>query len=378
MARLLIERGSPPVLIDDHVETAAAQVEAALSTALPVLPPDRVEWGGLDVVVRSPGVSRYRDELAAAESAGVSVTTATAVWLEDYHAAPVLAITGTKGKSTTAALAASILEHLGLSVALVGNIGEPVTDLYGRDPVDAYVAEVSSYQAADVTVSPGVCVLTSLAPDHLDWHGGVETYYRDKLRLITAGPPGLLAVNAGSPEAVRRTADHPHRTLFGASGRVRVESSGMITVDGEAVLASDRLRVPGEHNVANLCGAIAGVLLLQGEPPSAEAVAAAVDGYVGLPSRCRTVGERDGLTFVDDVGLQPVRHLGVGGSVPRARPHRHPRRGGSGGRSRRVGRCARGTPAEAEGDCAAAGSREDGGGTAGRRVCPVGGDRRGS
>jgi UDP-N-acetylmuramoylalanine--D-glutamate ligase len=300
MARLLIERGSSPVLIDDHVEAAAAQVEAGLSTGRPVLSPDQVEWDRLDVVIRSPGVSRYRDELAAAESNGVTVTTATAVWLEDFHPAPVLAITGTKGKSTTAALAASILEHLGLSVALVGNIGEPVTDLYGRDPVDAYVVEVSSYQAADVTVSPGVCVLTSLAPDHLDWHRGVEAYYRDKLRLLTAGPPGQLAVNAASPEAVRRTADHPHRMVFGASGRVRVEPSGMISVDGAPVVPSDRLQVPGAHNVANLCGAIAGVLLLRGEPPSAEAVTAAVDGYDGLPSRCRTVGDRDGLTFVDD------------------------------------------------------------------------------
>jgi UDP-N-acetylmuramoylalanine--D-glutamate ligase len=300
MVRLLMERGSSPILVDDHVETAAGQVEADLSIALPVLSPDQVEWGGLEVVVRSPGVSRYRSELAEAESEGVTVTTATAVWLEDFHPAPVLAITGTKGKSTTAALAASILEHLGLSVALAGNIGEPVTDLYGRDPVDAYVVEVSSYQAADVTVSPGVCVLTSLAPDHLDWHGGVETYYRDKLRLITAGPPGLLAVNAASAEAVRRTADHPHRMLFGTSGRVRIEPFGTISVDGTPVVAADRLPVPGAHNVANLCGAIAGVLLLRGEPPSVEAVTGAVDGYDGLPSRCRTVGERDGLTFVDD------------------------------------------------------------------------------
>ena len=300
MARLLIARGSSPVLIDDRPEPAAGRVEAELSVTLPVLSPDQVEWSGLDVVVRSPGVSRYRDELAAAESKGVRVTTATAVWLEDFHPSPVLAITGTKGKSTTAALAASILEHLGLSVALAGNIGEPVTDLYGRDAVDAYVVEVSSYQAADVSVSPRVCVLTSLAPDHLDWHGGLETYYRDKLRLIDAGPPGLLAVNAGSDEAVRRTADHPHRTLFGASGRVRVESNRSITVDGVRLVAPDRMRVPGEHNLVNLCGAIAGVLLLRGEPPSEEAVVAAVDGYDGLPSRCRTVGERDGLTFVDD------------------------------------------------------------------------------
>jgi UDP-N-acetylmuramoylalanine--D-glutamate ligase len=300
MARLLIERGSSPVLIDDQVEAAAGRVEAGLSAGMPVIAPGQVDWGALDVVVRAPGVSRYRGELAVAESEGVTVTTATAVWLEDFHDAPVLAITGTKGKSTTASLAASILEHSGLTVALAGNIGDPLTDLYGRDPVDAYVVEVSSYQAADVTVSPRICVLTSLAPDHLDWHGGEEAYYRDKLRLITAGPPGSLAVNAGSAEAVRRTADHPRRLLFGESGRVRVEPTGMISVDSSPVVPSDRLRVPGAHNLANLCGAIAGVWLLRGEPPSVEAVTSAVDGYDGLPSRCHTVGERDGVTFVDD------------------------------------------------------------------------------
>ncbi len=96
-------------------------------------------------------------------------------------------MTGTKGKSTTATLAARILEHGGARVALVGNIGVPVTDLYGHGDFDAFVVEVSSYQAAEVTMSPAVCVLTSLAPDHLDWHGGVEAYYRDKLRLIIGG-----------------------------------------------------------------------------------------------------------------------------------------------------------------------------------------------
>ena len=71
-------------------------------------------------------------------------------------------------------------------------------------------------------------------------------------------------------------------------------------VDGAPLADAGRLRVPGRHNVWNLCGAVAGALLLTGPAPSAAAVAAAVDGFAGLPSRCRTVGERDGRTFVDD------------------------------------------------------------------------------
>ncbi len=300
MADLLARRGVIPVLIDDQVEPASARAGSVLGGAPRVDSPASVAWSDLDVLVRSPGVSRYRPELVAAAASGVTVTTAMALWLEDFADARVVAITGTKGKSTTATLTASILRHEGMEVELIGNIGVPVVDTYDRPLVDAYVVEVSSYQAADVTVTPGVCVLTSLAPDHLDWHGGEEPYYRDKLRLIEAGPPGAVAVNAASPEAVRRTDGHPARMLFGPSGRIRVASSGVIEADGEPLVDSGRLRVPGRHNLWNLCGAIAGAMLLGGQRPSSRSVAEAVDGFDGLPSRCRTIGDRHGVTFVDD------------------------------------------------------------------------------
>jgi UDP-N-acetylmuramoylalanine--D-glutamate ligase len=301
MVRLLRVRGVSPLVIDDRLDDRPDGSRVGPDgEPLPVVAPGAVDWSGLDVVVRSPGVSRYRPELARAAAHGVSVTTAMAVWLEDFGGAQVLAVTGTKGKSTTAALAASMLRAGGVQAALIGNIGVPVTETYDRPPVDAYVVEVSSYQAAEVTVTPRVCVLTSLAPDHLDWHGGVEAYFRDKLRLIEAGPHGALAVNAGSAEAVHRTADHPDRLLFGPSGRVRVAPGGAVEVDGEPVSGPDALQVPGRHNLWNLCGAIAGCLLLTGEPPSSAALAAVCRDFAGLPSRCHTVGDRDGLTFVDD------------------------------------------------------------------------------
>ena len=166
--------------------------------------------------------------------------------------------------------------------------------------MDAYVVEVSSYQAADVEVSPGVVVLTSLAPDHLDWHGGEEAYYRDKLRLIEAGPPGALAVNAGSDEAVRRTEGHPARTLFGPTGRVRVDDAAGVPPSTETpVLDGSLLRPPGRHNLWNLCGAITGATLLNGAPVPRHPRGRG--GRLRRPAlACRTVGERHGLTFVDD------------------------------------------------------------------------------
>jgi UDP-N-acetylmuramoyl-L-alanine---L-glutamate ligase len=298
---LLRGRGVEPLLADDDPATASSRL-AAVGHGSVVAPGD-VDWTNVDVVVRAPGVSRYRPELAAAEAAGTTVTTAMAVWLADFADAPVLAVTGTKGKSTTAALAAAVLSAMGRRVELVGNIGVPVTETYGRPRADAYVVEISSYQATDVTTTPPVCVLTSLAPDHLDWHGGVEHYYRDKLRLLEAGPDGptgTVAVNAGSEEAVRRTSAHPHRLLYGPTGRVVVDGDGAVSADGAVLVEEGTLRVPGRHNLWNVCGAISGVLLLEGRVPPAAAVAGAVADFVGLPSRCQVVGQRHGRTLVDD------------------------------------------------------------------------------
>jgi UDP-N-acetylmuramoylalanine--D-glutamate ligase len=300
LTRLLRDRHVEVVFVDDRPEAAARRLEERVGVACPVLAPAAVPWSGIDVVLRSPGVSRYRPELASARAAGVTVTTAMALWLEDFADARVVAITGTKGKSTTAALTAAILAHDGSDVALIGNIGVPVVERYGMPLADAYVVEVSSYQAADVQVSPGLVVLTSLAPDHLDWHGSEEAYYRDKLRLVEAGPPGVLAVNARSEEAVRRTAGHPRRTLFGPSGRVSVDHAATVTVDGEILVDGSGLRLLGSHNLDNLCGAITGAMLLDGHPPAASTVTDVVASFEGLPSRCQVVGVRDGVTFVDD------------------------------------------------------------------------------
>ena len=143
-AALATGRGVEPVLVDDDPEAAAVRVAAAPGGSRPVLRPADVTWSSADVVVRAPGVSRYRPELIAAERAGATVTTAMAVWLEDHADAPVLAVTGTKGKSTTAALAAAILAADGRRAELIGNIGVPVLETYDRPRPDVYVVEVSS------------------------------------------------------------------------------------------------------------------------------------------------------------------------------------------------------------------------------------------
>ncbi len=221
LARLLLDREIVPLFLDDQAPGARARLDATIGPGHQVVEPGQVDWSGVDVVVRAPGVSRYRPELVRATDAGVSVTTAMALWLSDFAGAPVVAVTGTKGKSTTAALTASLLRYDGLEVALIGNIGVPVR--------------------RDLRSTAGRCLrgrgLLLPGGRRVGHPGGVrpdqpgprpsrpgtaseETYYRDKLRLIEAGPPGALAVNAASDEAVRRTAGprRPHPVRTGGPG----------------------------------------------------------------------------------------------------------------------------------------------------------------
>ena len=106
-----------------------------------------------------PGVSRYDERLVAAARLGAVVTTPTALFLEDFQDRRVVAVTGSKGKTTTAMLTAAALGAYGLDVALAGNLGRPLTELYDDGAHDVFVVELSSFQAADVTVSPSVGVL---------------------------------------------------------------------------------------------------------------------------------------------------------------------------------------------------------------------------
>ena len=161
--------------------------------------------GAFDVVVKSPGISLYREEVAAAREAGSVVTSGTNLWFETGPTRLVLAVTGTKGKSTTASLIAHLWRGAEPDVALAGNVGAPLVDL---EPQGApLVLELSSYQIADLAFGPPLMLLTNLYPEHLDWHRGHERYFADKLRLVDLAAAAVL--NAADPRTAARLADRP-------------------------------------------------------------------------------------------------------------------------------------------------------------------------
>lgn len=254
-----------------------------------------LDLGRYEFLIKAPGISPYRPEIRAAVAAGVELTSCSALWFAESRAAPVIAVSGTKGKSTTAALIDFLLRAAGVEAALAGNIGVPLLDLLQGPAAEAYVVELSSYQTQDFNGRPDVAVLTALFPEHLDWHGDLETYYRDKLRLFAREPPVAL-VNGGDPESLRRTERLRSRALFNHPEGWQVGQRS-IRAAGRERAPLPRWRLPGAHNRANLAAALAAVDALG---VAVEPGIERLQDFEPLPHRIQIIGRRLGVTLVDD------------------------------------------------------------------------------
>jgi UDP-N-acetylmuramoyl-L-alanine---L-glutamate ligase len=284
--RRLESMGLVPVLVDDKPDGSKLGGLEILAT----------DQGGLeallacDVVIKSPGISRYRPEVGRIEAAGIPVRSGLGLWLEDVPLERVACITGTKGKSTTTAIAGHLLNQLGHVAKVGGNIGQPPWDPASTGDPEYWVIETSSYQVPDLTNGPPVVAVTSLSPDHLDWHGSVERYYADKLALCT---------KTGVRTAIAEGSNATLRAQAGALGpHVQWVDAGDPGFGGPWVRA---LGLPGEHNMRNAAMARA-VLRSLGvvEAEDDALMEAAAEGFRGLPSRCHSIGHVGPVEFIDD------------------------------------------------------------------------------
>jgi UDP-N-acetylmuramoyl-L-alanine---L-glutamate ligase len=238
-------------------------------------------------VVRSPGVSPYRAALATLTAGGVPTSTPTGRWLAADRRPALVAVTGTKGKSTTASMTAHVLRAVGVDVALCGNIGRtPLTGVDGPD--QTVVIELSSYQLADLDASVPIAGLTTLLQDHVPWHGSLDRYHADKLRLLDLADRRL---------ATRAAASHP-----------LVASR----VDAVADVAAQRERLTEAVHAAGLVGGhlVDDAALAVGLADAALAAAGrtappgdlldALHDFAPLPHRLTPVGQVRGVRYVDD------------------------------------------------------------------------------
>lgn len=239
------------------------------------------------LIVKSPGVSRYRDVFDIARDAGIAVTSNLNLWGATYRMGrTVIAITGTKGKSTTATLAHLMLTRSGVDAGLAGNVGLAPLDIADRH--GTVIFELSSYQTADMSFLPDIAAVTNLYPEHVDWHGSVDRYYRDKLHLIDREGGFPVALGAGAQgNALVAMAVRDHRRL------IRDLTHDELAAVDKAVSAS---RLKGAHNRDNAHLA-ARIALAAGA--TLDGVKGGIAAFVPLPHRLEE--HRFGATlFVND------------------------------------------------------------------------------
>jgi len=284
--RKLISIGVDPVLVDDQPQPEGPDGRLVLATAGGGLE----ALAGCEVVVKTPGISRYRDDLQELQSHGIPVVGGLGLWLQEAARDRVVCITGTKGKSSTTAIAGHLLTRLGYRCMTGGNIGQPPYDpLLEHDDYDYWVIEISSYQATDLACSTPVVAVTSLHPDHLPWHQGVANYYRDKLSACSQ--PGADLTIANGDSALLRE----RRALLGP----RVDWICADDDPGADWMAP--LGLLGTHSRRNALIARACLRAL-GVPEAADvsALRVAATGFEQLASRLQVIGVIDGVTFIDD------------------------------------------------------------------------------
>lgn len=275
-----------------------------------------------EVVVRSPGVSIHRSEMLALSEAGILVTTATALWLAERGGTGVIGVTGTKGKSTTAALVFHLARAAGRTARLAGNIGVPVLDLLDSEPADVSVVELSSYHIADLNTGPQVALITNLFREHTDWHGSEDAYRAEKLRILALPGVHVGVINGHDERLMAAAAGNASQQV--AAGAIQMRPFGVtdgwdvvdggIALRGERVVASAELPLPGQHNALNLCGALTAVEAAGIVPPL---LPESLGGFHALPHRLETVAEHDGVLWVDDsISTTPESTLAALASFP--------------------------------------------------------------
>lgn len=309
-ALLLAERGARVTISDRRLEPGSpADVDRLRAAGI------ALELGGhvtetltrAALVVLSPGVPPDQPTLVAARRAGVPVVGELELasrWLRGR----IVAITGTKGKSTTATLAGRMLEAGGVKALVGGNIGVPLSAQVNTSTPDTiHVVEVSSFQLEAIdTFHPWIAVLLNVSADHLDRHASVEEYARAKARIFARQEARDWAViNADDPAALALArAGRGRRLLF--SGHAVIDEGVVVLPDSiayrsrghdESMIPRIAVKLIGRHLVTDVAAAAA-VARLSGV--SGDAMTNAVASFTGLEHALERVAEVQGVQFVND------------------------------------------------------------------------------
>ena len=325
VAKALEAGGATALCWDDSEEARNAASDAGL-TVHDLSKADA--WIGMSRLVVSPGIPHLFPQpnrlVERAVGEGVALdndiglffqSLATPEW-DRFEVAPrVVAVTGSNGKSTVAALLHHCLQVAGRESQLAGNIGRGVFDIEPPSDGGVIVLELSSYQTELArSLTPDVAVFTNLSPDHLDRHGGFGGYFAAKRRLFSEGGPDRAIIGVDEPEG--RFLANQISEANGDDRVIRVSVSSKLTGAGWSVysrkgflaeyrksrqIASIDLReivgLPGAHNHQNACSAYAALRTLGLAPKLIEQ---GLRSFEGLPHRSQTIATIGGVNFVND------------------------------------------------------------------------------
>lgn len=232
-----------------------------------------------EVVFKSPGISIYHPLVELAKKNGVLISSGTNLYMENKpKKIQTIAITGTKGKSTTASLIAHCLKKMGLKIALAGNIGTPLIDFYGTD-LDFLIAELSSYQCTDLSTGFDRTIVTNLYPEHINWHKTHFQYYKDKLHILSVRTKGQKAIlNIQNNQLISMTQNLPDVLYFNQQ-RISIQS-----------------QLLGAHNLENIDAVR---ITLESLNFSTKNIEIYLKDFKPLPHRLEII-EHNGITYVDD------------------------------------------------------------------------------
>lgn len=246
-----------------------------------------------DLVIRTAGLAPYKIATHG------KVWSATNEFFEKCPA-PIIGITGSKGKGTTASLINSILQAAGHTTWLVGNIGQAALEVMDQiQPDDIVIYELSSFQLWDLERSPETAVVTIIEPDHLDVHTDFEEYIAAKAHITQFQQMGDQAFYRPGDQQSQAIADAGESVALPYIDDTAVHVADGSFYDGDERLCSvEALRLPGAHNIDNACAAISASLEYSGV--TAAAIEEGLRSFHGLPHRLHFVREIDEVKYYDD------------------------------------------------------------------------------
>jgi UDP-N-acetylmuramoylalanine--D-glutamate ligase len=257
-------------------------------------------------LVVSPGLSIHSVEIEAAKEAGVVITGDIDIFSKQVTA-PIIAVTGSNGKSTVVAILAEILRKAGKNFGLGGNLDgdnfKPALDLIAEDEKDLYLLELSSFQL-ETTQSLGaeVATILNLSADHMDRYEGIDDYHRAKQRIFTNCKQ--VVINRDDKESYPLEESDAAVWGFGI-GRAGINGLGLLKEDGdlylayqlEKIVSVNELKVFGQHNISNVLAAVALAMAIDIDM---NPIKVAITEFSGLPHRCQWVANIDGVDFYND------------------------------------------------------------------------------